>query len=124
MTRANDRLLQGMSILIVEDSWHLADAMRITITRAGGTVAGLAGTLAEAERLAATATFDAAVMDLNLHGTFTHALAERLADAGVKVVVLTGYERPVALAAKVHDCLTKPVSIEVLIASLARPLGT
>ena len=121
MTDASDRRLAGMSVLIAEDSWLLADAMRLTIERAGGTVAGLAGTLAEAEQLAGSVKFDAAVMDLNLHGKLAHGLVERLAAGGTKVVVLTGYERPAQLADKVHDCLTKPVSYEVLIGSLARP---
>ena len=122
MTDLNDRPLAGMSVLIAKDSWHLADAMRMTVERAGATVAGLAGTLAEAELLADTVKFDAAIMDLNLHGAQAHALAHRIATSGTKVVVLTGYERPEELAAVVHDCLTKPVSIDVLIAALARPL--
>lgn len=124
MTNAADQPLAGISVLVAEDSWHLAEAMRMLIERSGGTVVGLAGTLAEAERLAATHTFDAAVMDLNLHGSHADGLAERLAAAGTKVVILTGYERPPVLAAKVHDCLTKPASPAILIAALARPLRT
>ena len=117
-----DRPLQGMSVLIAEDSWHIADAMRQTVEEAGARIAGVAGNLADAERMAAAETFDTALMDLNLHGKMANGLAERLAAAGVKVVVLTGYERPKALAAKVHDCLTKPVPSELLIEALARPL--
>lgn len=116
-----EAMLQGMSVLVAEDSWHLADAIRLSIEEAGGTIAGLAGTLAEAERMAGTLAYDAAVMDLNLHGKLATGLAERLAAAGTKVVVLTGYERPPQLAAKVHDCLTKPVVFDVLIGALARP---
>ncbi len=122
MTAATNRPLEGLSVLVAEDSWHLADAMRITIERAGGKVVGLAGTLEEAEKVAETATFDAAVMDLNLHGRLAHDLVQQLAGKGTKVIVLTGYEPPTTLLDKVHDCLTKPVSVEVLIASLGRPL--
>lgn len=121
MAEAHARSLDGLSVLVAEDSWHLADAMRLAIERAGGAIVGPAGTLAEAERLAETGRFEAAVMDLNLHGKLATGLAERLAATGIKVVVLTGYERPAQLASKVHDCLTKPVSFDVLIAALARP---
>jgi CheY-like chemotaxis protein len=121
MTEALERPLAGLSVLVAEDSWHLADAMRLAIERAGGSIVGPAGTLAEAERLARTARFDVAVMDLNLHGKLATGLAERLATAGTKVVVLTGYERPAQLASKVHACLTKPVSFDRLIAALAHP---
>jgi CheY-like chemotaxis protein len=114
--------LHGARILIAEDSWHLADAIRIAVQGAGGEVVGMVGTLAKAELLAASATFDAAVMDLDLHGEQAHGLAMRLAEAGKKVVVLSGYQPPPELAGKVHDCLTKPIPGEALIAALARPL--
>jgi DNA-binding response OmpR family regulator len=121
MQGADNNRLEGVSVLIAEDSWHLADAMRIMIERAGGNVVGLAGTLAEAERLSADLNYDAVLMDLNLHGKKAHGLAEKLAAAGTKVVILTGYDRPPVLATKVHDCLMKPVAIEALIAALACP---
>jgi len=121
MVSASDEPLAGMSILIAEDVWHLAEAMRMVIVRAGGEVVGLAGTVAEAERLVSSCRIDAAVMDVNLHGQLALDLVERLVGSGVKVVVLTGYERPPTLSPEVHDCLTKPVSPEMLIATLTRP---
>lgn len=122
MSENGAKPLRGLSVLIAEDSWHLAEAIKSSVQNAGGEVVGMAGTLAKAERLAASATFDAAVMDLDLHGEQANELALRLAEAGIKVVVLTGYERPPELAGKVHDCLTKPIPGETLIAALARPL--
>ena len=112
--------LRGLRVLIAEDSWYLAEAIKSSVQNAGGEVVGMVGTLAKAERLAETAIFDAAVMDLDLHGEQANGLALRLAEAGIKVVVLTGYEPPPELAGSVHECLTKPIPGETLIAALAR----
>lgn len=122
MSDMHEAPLRGLSILIAEDSWHLADAIRTSVENAGGDVVGIVATLAKAERLAAKASFCSAVMDLDLQGERAHGLALRLAEAGKKVVVLTGFEPPPEVAEKVHDCLTKPTPGEVLIAALARPL--
>lgn len=113
--------LEGLSILIAEDSWQLADAMRKTVELAGAKVVGMAGTLETIEALADSTFYDALILDLNLHGERANALAERLASSGRKVVVLTGYERPAETG--VHEWLTKPVATEAIIAALARPLG-
>ena len=116
------RPLAGMRILIAEDSWHLAAALRQTVEMAGAVVAGVAGTVAQAERLAQTVVFDAAVMDLNLHNERTNPLVMRLAAAGIKVVVISGYDVETELSSTVHACLAKPASGQALINALQRPL--
>lgn len=121
MDDAGGRPLSGMTVMIAEDYWLLADAMRLAVDGAGAKVAGMAATLEEAERIAAVSGIDTAVMDLNLRDRQANDLVLQLAAAGIKVVVLTGYEPPAALVGKVHDCLTKPVATEKLIESLARP---
>jgi DNA-binding NarL/FixJ family response regulator len=110
-----------MTVLIAEDYWLLADLIRQAVTDAGGKVVGPTPSLSEAERLAATASFDTVVMDLNLRGGHADALALRLAREGRKVIVLTGYEPRPELATEVHRCLSKPVSTQDLIAALASP---
>ena len=112
--------LAGMRVLLAEDSWHIAIALRQTVEMAGATVVGLAATLPQAERLARAANFDAAVMDLNLHNELTVPLVTRLAESGIKVIVISGYD--VALGTKVHACLSKPASGQAIIAALLRPL--
>lgn len=110
-------------MLVAEDYWLLADLIRQAVSDAGGAVVGPTASLSEAERLAVTANFDAVVMDINLRGGHADALALRLTADGKKVIVLTGYEPTPELAAKVHQCLSKPVATDVLIATLARPLA-
>ncbi len=115
--------LSGKTVLVVEDSWQLAEVMKRTLERAGAVVVGPAGTLAEAERLAGSVAIDAAVMDLDLGGTPADPLAERLAREGIKVVLLTAYASPSALAGKVHAYLSKPTRSQALIEALQKPLS-
>ncbi len=122
MTNTSKRPLAGITVLIAEDYWLLADLIRLAVSDAGGKVVGPTGSLAEAERLAAAGCFDAVVMDINLRGGHADALAMRLADLGKKVIVLTGYEPSPQLVASIHQYLAKPVPTDVLIAALARPL--
>ena len=114
--------LTGMRILVAEDSWHLAMALRQTLEQAGAIVPNMAGTVAQAERLTRTLDFDAAVMDLNLHDEMTTTLVTRLAEQGKKIIVISGYEVAPDLARKVHACLAKPATGEALITALLRPL--
>ncbi|MGE0627841.1 MAG: response regulator [Hyphomicrobiaceae bacterium] len=124
MANEHQLSLSGLRILVAEDSWHLADALRITLEGAGAEVIGLAATLADAEHIAATIDFDAAVMDLNLHDAMAHALAQRLAAAGKKVVVISGYDIKGEISHQVHATLGKPTSTAALISALQRPLST
>lgn len=60
--------LSGLRVLVVEDSWHVARALKSVLEQVGMTVARPAATLADAERLIAENTFDLALMDINLRG--------------------------------------------------------
>ena len=111
--------LAGKSILIAEDSWHIAEAIKLAVAEEGGSIVGIAGTLARAEKLAHSVAFDAAVMDLDLRGQDATDLVLRLAEVGHRIVVLTGFECPLEFHDKVHACLTKPTPTEALISALS-----
>lgn len=117
MAAAKDPL-QGITVLVVEDTWHVAEVLRRTLERAGARVIGPAGTLADAERLAGSERFDAAVLDLELGDYSAEALAGQLAGSGVKVVLLTAFATPPALAGKIHAHLSKPAQPKELIEAL------
>jgi CheY-like chemotaxis protein len=115
--------LNGMRILIAEDTWHTAVSLQRTVQRAGARIAGMASTLADLERLACSEC-DAVIMDLNLNGQMAHETAGRLATRGLKVIVLSGYRRPQSLDPGIHAFLEKPSSNEALIAALLAPPRT
>ena len=112
--------LRGMRALLVEDSWHVAEAMRSLLENIGIEIVGPAGTLANAERLAESATYDLAVVDINLRGEMAYGLIERLCDRGIPVVIISGNALPPSFATRVAAVLQKPVRIGPFMVALRR----
>ena len=90
---ANDAMpdLQGLRVLVVEDTALVADVILEALEQCGcevvGPVANLAGGLALARR----AAVDGALLDVNLAGECSFPIAEALAARGIAFVFLTGY---------------------------------
>lgn len=119
---ANGLLLDGVVVLIVEDTWHLAEAIQQALEAVGAVVAGATGSLEEAGQIASASEIDAAVMDLSLSDGEATDLALRLVGNGVKVVILSARALPEELCGKVHAYLPKPASPEQLMVALAGQL--
>jgi CheY-like chemotaxis protein len=119
-TGASD--LDGLRILLVEDSWHVGTALRSLLRVWGADVVGPAATTADAERLISERAPDVALIDINLRGgERAYDLIDRLHGRGIRVVVISGYsDVPLALA-KAVAILPKPVDEAQLLASL-RPM--
>jgi ActR/RegA family two-component response regulator len=111
--------LDGLRVLIVEDSWHLSTGLRRLLEGRGATVDGPVATIADAMRLVSESTPDVALVDINLRdGELSYELIEWLQDRGIRIVVLTGYSDISLQEDKVAVILQKPARDEVLIASL------
>jgi DNA-binding response OmpR family regulator len=82
----------GVKVLIVEDEWLLAEQYASILRDAGYTIVGPAPSLDKAMELLSKSTVDAALLDLNLRGTMSYPLAERLATQKVPFVFVTGYD--------------------------------
>jgi CheY-like chemotaxis protein len=83
--------LEGKRILVVEDEFIIAAMAEDMLTELGATVVGPAATLAKALFLAETEHFDAAVLDVNMHGVRIDPVAKALSERGVPMVFATGY---------------------------------
>src|SRR5262245_62224655 len=83
--------LAGTSVLIVEDTYVVADALRYLIDGYGGSVSAIVPSLPRAFEALAAAPVDIAVLDINLNGTSVVPLADHLRTKGVPFVFLTGY---------------------------------
>src|SRR5437867_2109840 len=84
--------LKGARILLVEDSWHVGNAIKRLLRTLGADVAGPAATVVDAERLVAERTPDVAIVDINLRdGERADHLIDRLHGQRIPVVVITGY---------------------------------
>src|SRR5690348_8147514 len=94
--------LNGTRILVVEDEYYLATDLASALKEAGAEVIGPIGTLPEAHAAVAKGGFDCAVVDINLRGSFTYTVVEKLDDLGVPFVIASGYDRATMPATLQH----------------------
>jgi DNA-binding response OmpR family regulator len=114
--------LKGARILLVEDSWHVGNAIKRLLSALGADVAGPAATILDADRLVAERTPDVAIVDINLRGgERANDLIDRLYKQRIPVVVITGYTAVSLPSGQVEVILQKPVSVEKFLAVL-RPI--
>jgi CheY-like chemotaxis protein len=116
--------LTGLRILIVEDSWQIAAALKSLLTALGADVAGPVATAADADRLTSEQIPDVAIVDFSLRGgEMADALIDRLNGQGVRVVVMSGYAVLPLAPEKAAAILQKPIVEARLLAAL-RPMVT
>jgi DNA-binding NtrC family response regulator len=112
-------VLNGLWILIVEDSWDVGTGLKMLLESWGAEVAGPAATMADAARLVSERTPDVALVDIHLRdGEQSYCLINRLHDQGIRVVVITGYADVSPAVGKVAAILQKPMREDVLLASI------
>src|SRR5262245_47299585 len=87
-------ILRAVSVLVVEDAWHVATAMKGVLEQLGMHVLGPAATTLEARRLLTTQRPRAAVVDVNLRGEMAWDLIDDLRQQDIDVIVMSGYALP------------------------------
>jgi len=119
--------LDGANVLLLEDEFLIAMDAEQILKDLGAAKVEIAGTLADAERLAEGGGFDVAMLDVNINGQVSFPLAERLWRRGVAVVFATGYETRNYGFPEFAVCVTKPYTSadvrEVFSAALRRRAG-
>lgn len=104
-----DKLLAGRRLLIVEDEMLVLMLIEDMVEDLGCTSFETAATVEQALDLIRTHDFDAAMLDMNLNGDRTHAVADALAAKGVPFFFATGYAGRDMLDGYRHrPILTKP----------------
>jgi CheY-like chemotaxis protein len=84
--------LNGLRVLVVEDEWLIASMIEAALASAHCEVVGPVGTLQQALERVFCNQFDAALVDLNLHGEMAYAVADALAEKGTPFLLVTSYE--------------------------------
>lgn len=87
-----EQKLTGKRILVVEDEYFIASDLKRALATEGAVVVGPVGDLARGLRLAEDDALDAAILDVNLEGTMSYPIADRLAAGKVPYMFLTGYD--------------------------------
>lgn len=83
--------LAGRQVLLVEDSLIVALEIERRLRKLGARDVLVAGTVEQALAIAQRMAFDVAVLDVNLKGATSYAVAEALARRGVPFIFSTGY---------------------------------
>jgi DNA-binding NtrC family response regulator len=115
--------LRGVSVLVVEDGWQVADALQLSLERMGMVVVGPVPTTREARGLAEAHKPEFAIVDINLDGEMAYALLDWLRGRGTRLIVMSGYEDLPKSLAKVAAILHKPFTPEALAAALQRAMN-
>jgi two-component sensor histidine kinase len=116
-------LPQGKHLLLVEDEPLVAAEVTSLLTEAGCQVTW-ASRIPEALELISRERFDAAVLDVNVHGRRIFPVSEALAAGNVPFVFVTGYEDPRIWPEQFrgHRRISKPVKGTVLYGALGELL--
>lgn len=113
---------RGMRVLVVEDEPLLSMLLEESVTELGHVLAGSAATVDQAMETLASSEIDLALLDFSLgHQTTSVPIAERLREAGIPFIFLSGHhslegEGDVPAA----PLLTKPFSLDQLEAAISR----
>jgi CheY-like chemotaxis protein len=113
---SGSRSLAGLSVLVVEDDYFVADESATILRNHGARVLGPVPDMDRARGLLSEEKPDCVLLDVNLKGEFVYALAEDLMHRGIPAVFTTGYDAsflPPALQGM--PCLQKPVETRELI---------
>ena len=116
-------VLTGVSVLIVEDAWHVAKAMKGLLEDLGMNVSGPVATTLEARRLLATQRPRTAVVDVNLRGEMAWDLIGDLQEQNISVIVMSGYALPDPPPGRLLLHLHKPFDATELTAALCAIVG-
>jgi DNA-binding NtrC family response regulator len=117
--------LSGTRILVVEDSWHIGQAVGELLQLVGAEVIGPVATATQAIGLLAERSPDAAIVDFTLrNGERADRVIDRLQAQGVPIIVISGNEALPAQTVKAAAAfLSKPFNDEQLLAVLRRALA-
>ena len=120
----NEQRLAGLSILILEDEYILADEAQSLLLLAGAEVVGPFGTAAEALLAAALHRPDCALIDLHLGAGLDFGPARALRRRGVPLVFFTGYDTAV-IPPDLRDerFVEKPVFMASIVEVIAEACG-
>ena len=109
--------LHGLRILIVEDSYVVARAIQCLLEEMGMAVVGPVATTIDAERLLIERSPELAIVDIHLKGEESFNLIDRLHEAGIPVLAMSGLATHTRLA-NAATLLQKPFSGSDLLAAL------
>ncbi len=90
-------MLEGLRVLVVEDTFLVAETISDQLQDCGCVVIGPASRVQAALNLARNEALDGALLDVNLAGEYCFPMAQELSAREIPFVFLTGYTDAAAL---------------------------
>jgi CheY-like chemotaxis protein len=119
-----NKLLSSHRVLVVEDEMMILMIIEDMLADLGCESVSAASTVDQAIALVDAQIFDAAMLDMNLDGTKSHAIADALAARGVPFIFSTGYSaHDMRDGYRDRPVLKKPFKYEELVETLTRLLA-
>lgn len=117
--------LSGKQILVVEDEYFIASDLRRALGTEEAVVVGPVSGLSAGLELAKRDDLDAALLDVNLEGDSSLAIADRLTTKGVPFIFVTGYDDWALPDAYRHvPRVSKPFAVPMVLDALNQLLAT
>lgn len=110
--------MKGLRVLLVEDSWHAAQAMRDVLEGWGVDVIGPVASSDEAKKKIAADVPPVAIVDLRLSDGLAYPLIDLLNELKVNVIIASGYADAMELRDQVAAVLQKPFATSALHSAL------
>lgn len=117
--------LEGLRVLVVEDSFLAAASISRMLIELQCKVVGPVSTVEKAIAQIEANACDAAVLDINLSGQTSEPIADVLAQRGTPYLFVTGYASPMLLSARqrAHQRIHKPIAERELRDALIRSIS-
>jgi DNA-binding response OmpR family regulator len=117
--------LDGLRVLVVEDSLLIADVITEILADSGCTVIGPVARVRRALNLLRETEIDGAVLDVNLAGQLSFPVAAQLGASDIPYIFLTGYDDENAMPPAYRSVprLAKPFHAGELVTALAGRLN-
>jgi two-component SAPR family response regulator len=111
---------RGLRLLLVEDDFLIAQAIKRMLVRFGCDVVGPIGDLKNAKTLVERERLDGGLLDINIRGGTSSEVARMFAERGTPFLFITGYTSPPLDEDDLieHRRLLKPISESVLRAAM------
>ncbi len=122
-SRPDTSALKGARVLVVEDAWHVAEAMKLVLEGVEIRVVGPAANVADALRLITSQQLDLALVDINLKQETASGIIDDLHERGIPFIVVSGYAVPPVAMQKAAAFVQKPFSAKELMVAISRVIG-
>lgn len=108
--------LRRLRVLVIEDSWHVANTIKSILEGAGAHVLGPVPSVAEAVALIRAQPVSLALVDMNLREAFADEVVDELQARDIPYAIVTAYETlPSDAHSRAVAVLHKPVdAVELL----------